>query len=276
MKHIFYLLSVILILFLSPCPGFSQEARFNPEGTWLGNLNVGAVNLRIVFNITIAPDGTISATMDSPDQGANGIPMGEVTLWNDSIKIDAPLVRGFYLGKSETPSKISGIWNQGGQKFDLNLEHQVEAFMLNRPQEPKPPFPYKAEDVTFENAEAGFTLGGTVTRPEGEGPYPAVILVSGSGQQNRNEELFGHKPFLYLADQLTRKGIAVLRYDDRGVGQSGGDPRGGTSADFAEDAKAALDWLVSMPYTDKNATGIIGHSEGGLIALILASENPDI
>jgi dipeptidyl aminopeptidase/acylaminoacyl peptidase len=163
-----------------------------------------------------------------------------------------------------------------GQTFKVDLKRQHETFVLNRPQEPLPPYPYMEEEVVFRNNDAGITLAGTITRPDGEGVYPAVILVSGSGQQNRDEEIFGHKPFRVLADYLTRRGVVVLRYDDRGVGGSGGDPSGATSADFATDALAAFSYLESMPYVNRKHTGVIGHSEGGLIALMLAAGNSDV
>ena len=227
----------------------NNNARFS--GSWLGSLNAGTVELRLIFNIEVR-DGALSATMDSPDQGARGIPMGEVTVTGDSLTIAAPLLNGVYRGVITTSSLITGVW---------------------RPQEPVPPFPYIETEILFENSEAGIKLAGTVTRPSETGRYAAVILVSGSGQQNRDEEVFGHKPFKVLADYLTRKGIVVLRYDDRGVGGSGGDPSGKTSADFATDAAAAFSYLESLPYVSKNMTGIIGHSEGGLIAQMLAAEN---
>ncbi len=150
----------------------------------------------------------------------------------------------------------------------------VEVAPLNRPQEPQPPFPYREKEVTFENPAAGITLAGTLTMPAEGSKFPAVVLLTGSGAQNRNEELFGHKPFLVLADHLTRRGIAVLRLDDRGVGSSEGTQTDATSADFATDAVAALDYLRTRPEIDHTATGLAGHSEGGLIAFIAAADNP--
>lgn len=245
-------------------------------GSWLGKLSVGAVQLRIVFNIEINEEGNYKATMDSPDQGAKDIPMGDVSFINDSLSILAPMLRGDYKGVMVNDTSLEGTWTQSGMSYDLDLTKQAGVFKLNRPQEPEPPYPYIEQDVSFFSLDGDFELGGTLTLPEGQGPFPAVILVSGSGSQNRNEEIFGHKPFKVLADHLTRNGIAVLRYDDRGVGGSGGNPISATSADFAEDARAAIIFLKYSMEIDKQKIGIIGHSEGGLIALILASEYDDI
>ncbi|MEN8228130.1 MAG: alpha/beta fold hydrolase [Bacteroidota bacterium] len=253
-----------------------QIANDQVSGSWLGSLNAGGVQLRLVFNILITEDAQLEATMDSPDQGAKDIPMGDVTLTDDSLRIEAPIIKGYYLGKVVSSTSIHGQWNQSGRSFELNLEKQKEAFMLNRPQEPTPPYPYAEETVSFDNHEEGFSLGGTFTIPEGEGPFPAVILVSGSGSQNRDEEIFGHKPFKLIADHLTRHGIAVLRYDDRGVASSGGSFAGSTSEDNAGDARSAIDFLLKRKEVDASKVGIIGHSEGGMISLILASEYDDI
>lgn len=176
---------------------------------------------------------------------------------------------------NETAQSISGKWNQGGQSFDLEFSRSDSVITINRPQEPKPPFPYIEEDVVFENKNANITLAGTLTYPK-EGKLSVVILVSGSGPQNRNEELLGHKPFLVIADFLTRNGIAVLRYDDRGVGKSTGDFSSATTLDFVGDALSAVDFLKSKDQINKNLIGIIGHSEGGLIAPLAAVQSDDV
>jgi fermentation-respiration switch protein FrsA (DUF1100 family) len=160
--------------------------------------------------------------------------------------------------------------------FPLILTGHGKRTILNRPQEPKPPFPYLSEEVIFPGHEAGVELAGTLTMPEATGPFPAVILITGSGPQNRDEELLGHKPFLVLADYLTRQGIAVLRYDDRGTAKSTGEFKTATSLDFATDASAALDYLKDRGEIDSTRIGFIGHSEGGLIAPMVASVRPDV
>jgi uncharacterized protein len=245
-------------------------------GSWLGKIPAGGISLRVIFNITMAGKDSLTVTLDSPDQGAKNIKIGPVSLNGNDITIKAPLLLGEYKGTVTNDTLIKGTWTQNGTVTPLDLTKLKSAFSLNRPQEPKPPFPYLSEDVTFKNEKAGINLAGTLTLPKGDGPFPAVILITGSGSQNRNEELFGHKPFLVIADYLTRKGIAVLRYDDRGVGKSQGTPLNATSADFSTDAEAAFLYLRTRKEIDPNSIGLAGHSEGGLIAPIVASNNSDV
>lgn len=273
--------TVLLLLILSVLPGKNQiqaQNKFDHNsvtGSWLGKLEVSAISLRIVFNLSVIEKDSLVATMDSPDQGVKDIKLGQVILDNDSIKISAPLLLGEYTGTIKNDTLIEGTWTQRGNTLPLNLTKLRKAFMLNRPQEPKPPFPYAIEDVKFTNDKAGIELAGTLTIPGGEGPFPAVILITGSGAQNRNEELLGHKPFWVIADYLSRNGIAVLRYDDRGVGQSQGTPVNATSADFADDAEAALLYLIKRKEIRPGSVGFAGHSEGGLIASIVGSKNSE-
>ena len=268
-----FVLSFILAICSLQVDG--QPGKEHMEGSWQGVLNVGSMELRLAFNLSLNEDQTWKATMDSPDQGQTGIPLGEVKFTDDSIRIEAPGLLGFYSGRIVSPSTLEGEWTQAGRVFKLDLEKQVEAFKLNRPQEPHPPYPYQEEEVRFENTREGFTLAGTLTIPEGDGPFPAAILITGSGSQNRDEEIFGHKPFKVIADYLTRNGIAVLRYDDRGVNASEGTAAGATSADLAEDARSAMDFLLTRSEINPLKIGIIGHSEGALIAFILASSHKD-
>lgn len=266
----------LIFLFMITGQIFGQVSDDQLAGSWMGALEVGSSRLRLVFNISITDDASFIATLDSPDQGAKDIPLGDVIRSGDSLRIEAPLIAGYFVGKISSDTTMEGQWNQAGRSFDLNLKKHTGEFVLNRPQEPQPPFPYREEEVSFENSEQGFLLAGTLTLPEGRGPFPAVILVSGSGSQNRDEEIFGHKPFKLIADQLTRNGIAVLRYDDRGVGSSGGSIFGSTTADNALDALSAIKYLYSRDDINRAKTGIIGHSEGGMIAFMLASEHRDV
>jgi len=245
-------------------------------GSWLGSINTGAIELRIIFNLSIVEKDSLVATLDSPDQGAKGIKLGPVTFTSETIKISAGALLAEYNGKIKNDTLIDGKWTKAGSSFDCNLTKLKTVFTINRPQEPKPPFPYTAEDVTFTNEKYNITLAGTLTIPVGTGPFPAVIMITGSGAQNRNEEIMGHKPFLVIADYLTRKGIAVLRYDDRGVGKSQGNYLNATSADFATDAEAAFNYLKSRSMINPQLIGFIGHSEGGLIAPIVAAGNKEI
>lgn len=240
-------------------------------GSWLGKLKVQGFELRLIFNLSENESGTLMATMDSPDQGAKGISMGDVSFDGENLKINAPAIRGYYLGEMQGVDSLKGTWHQNGQSFELALKKQAKAFTFNRPQEPKAPFPYLVEEVKFKNENAGHTLAGTLTLPKGEGEFPAVILISGSGAQNRNEEIFGHKPFMVIADYFAKQGIAVLRYDDQGVGQSGGSQLGTTTYNYSFDAEAALKFLRMDERINSKAIGFAGHSEGGLIASMVSS-----
>jgi fermentation-respiration switch protein FrsA (DUF1100 family) len=249
-------------------------------GDWLGTLAVGGLELRIVFHFTQGNDGALHGTMDSPDQGAEGIPLGRIEGEGMKIRVEVPAVGGVYEGVVDADGgRIDGTWSQGGQSFPLTLAPVREGEAIEkpkRPQEPERPLPYREEEVRFRNEDAGITLAGTLTLPEGEGPFPAAVLISGSGPQNRDEALLGHRPFLVLSDHLTRHGIAVLRFDDRGTGESEGDFGSATTADFATDVAAALDFLEAREDIDTGAVGLIGHSEGGLIAPMVAVERPDV
>lgn len=268
-------LQVVLIVVLFFTNVFSQEKDLT--GSWFGKLKLpSGVTLTVVFNLQI-DNGKYLATLDSPDQGAKGIPCGEVKVEGDSVSIDVPLVVGSYSGIiNRQTGEITGIWSQSGSSFELNLQYTKEYAGPKRPQEPKPPFPYNSEDVKFSNNKDNIVLAGTITYPKEKGEYPAVILISGSGAQNRDEEIFNHKPFLIISDFLTRNNFVVLRFDDRGVGESEGDHTKATTFDFAEDVKAAVNFLKSRDEVDKKKIGLIGHSEGAMIASIVASESDDI
>ncbi|HEX6940993.1 MAG TPA: alpha/beta hydrolase [Longimicrobiales bacterium] len=244
-------------------------------GDWMGTLEVPGGRLRIVFHITAGADG-LAATLDSPDQGAYGIATGAVVLDGDSLTIAVPAIMGRYAGVLRGDT-IAGTWSQGPASLPLALARADGAATgPNRPQHPEPPYPYDAIDVSFANEEAGITLAGTLTRPKGDGPFPAVVLISGSGPQDRDETIFAHKPFLVLADYLTRRGIAVLRYDDRGIGGSTGDFAAATTADFASDARAAVRFLRARDDIDAERIGLLGHSEGGVVAPIAANGSDDV
>ena len=275
MKRIVFFL-LISGLITGYCYSQDQTKKKSLAGSWLGRIEVSSIALRIVFNLSLNEQDSIVATLDSPDQGAKGIKIGPVTLDGSEISIKAPLLMAEYNGTIKNDTLIEGKFNQAGQSLPLNLVKQKRAFTLNRPQEPRPPFPYISEEVNFINEKAGIKMAGTLTIPEGEGPFPAVILITGSGSQNRNEELMGHKPFWVIADHLSRNGIAVLRYDDRGVGQSQGTPLNATSADFADDVAGAFSFLRTRNEIDHQRIGLAGHSEGGFIAPIVASKNPAV
>ncbi|MBD8984814.1 MAG: alpha/beta fold hydrolase, partial [Bacteroides cellulosilyticus] len=190
------------------------------------------------------------------------------------LTIQIPNIHASYKGKLGADNKIYGNFTQGIQ-LKLDLE-KGESAKINRPQEPQPPFLYKVEDITIENPQAGITLAGTLTLPEQGSKFPAVVLVTGSGPQNRDEEIMGHKPFLVIADYLTRNGIAVLRCDDRGVGESKGVYASATNEDFTSDAEAAFQYLKSRKEINSKQIGVIGHSCGGTVAFMLAARNKEV
>jgi len=274
-----FLVAVLCCLGWAPPAGAAAGEAKAPslEGAWLGTLKVPGMDLRVVFNITAKADGALSGTLDSPDQGATGIALSRVSRENGRVTIEVSAVHGRYEGTlSADGAEVSGKWTQGGIALDLPLKRVKEAPKLQRPQEPKRPYPYRDEEVTYPNTRDGITLAGTLTMPGAGAPFPAVILISGSGQQDRDESVFGHRPFLVLADYLTRRGIAVLRVDDRGVGGSQGDAAQATSADFARDVLAGVAYLKTRQEIDPTRIGLIGHSEGGLIAPLVATQARDV
>ncbi len=247
------------------------------EGIWQGTLKVSGMELRIVFTISRNPDGTLAATYDVPEQNVTGAPVDEITFANREMCLEIIPNDGVYKGKlTEDGEKIDGQWTQSGMALPLVLERTQTKLEIRRPQEPKEPFPYRIEEVVFKNIEAGIRLAGTLTLPSSEGIFPAVLLLSGSGPQDRNETVFGHRPFLVLADYLTRRGLAVLRVDDRGVGGSTGNFDEATAVDYAADAMAGVTYLKSRKEINRELVGVVGHSEGGMIASMMAAQSPDI
>ena len=254
-----------------------DTSEISIEGIWQGKLKVPGTELSIVFKISQNPEGTLTATLDSPDQGVTGIPVEEVIFKDNTLHLEVKSVGGVYEGKvSEDFLVIEGEWKQSGGVFPLTVKRVDKAIEILRPQVPKKPYPYTEEEVAYENKEAGITLAGTLTLPPGKGPSPAVLLISGSGPQDRNETIYNHHPFLVLADYLTRQGIAVLRVDDRGVGESTGDFSQATSVDFASDVLAGIEYLKTRKEINPEQIGLIGHSEGGLIAPMVAVKSPDV
>lgn len=244
-------------------------------GQWHGVLNVQGIQLRLVFNIAQDENG-LTATMDSPDQGAKGIPVSQVTFDNNELRLAIKNAGISYIGQLKQ-AQIVGTFKQNGLSLPLQLSQKpAEKKPLIRPQEPSKPYPYHTETVSFPNPKAGISLSGTLALPKKTGNFPAVILISGSGPQNRDEEILGHKPFLIISDHLVRNGMAVLRYDDRGVGESSGDFKTATTTDFATDTQSAFDYLASRAEINPKKIGLIGHSEGGIIASMVAAQSTDV
>lgn len=262
------LLTSLLTVVLS-CALMAQDIT----GDWDGVLSVQNIKLRLVFHIT-ATDNGLAATMDSPDQGAYALPMTSATYVDGLLTLTLNSANINYTGRLDENGVIKGEFKQGGQPIPMDLTRTITPIEKKvRPQDPVAPFPYKVEEVFFENPAAGIKLAGTLTVPEGKGKFPAIILISGSGPQNRDEELMDHRPFAVLADFFTRNGIAVLRYDDRGSYASQGDFQSATSVDFATDAAAAVAYLKTRKEINNKKIGLAGHSEGGLIAPLVAVDH---
>ncbi|WP_303312362.1 alpha/beta hydrolase [Hymenobacter sp. BT730] len=282
MRSIFF---ACLLLWLSLSSAFGQRTA-GLAGQWAGTLklpNGGALPLLIAMQET---SGRRSATLDVPSQGAQGIVVDQVTVRADSVLLLIKTIKAQYAGRlSADGRQLQGFWRQNGARLPLTLVRSSVAAPApapntssratakqNRPQEPVPPFPYREEEVKFTNRAGGVTLGGTLTVPPGAGPFPAVVLLSGSGAQDRDETVFGHRPFRVMADYLARRGIAVLRFDDRGVGQSTGNAKTATAGDYTTDAQAALAFLRTRREINSKELGLIGHSEGGTAAIAAAGQ----
>ena len=253
-------------LLLSWAGAFAQKPI---EGDWMGKLNLGPQSLTIVLHVNCNAQGKVECTLDSPDQGVKGIAVETDYCSSDSISVSLASLALSYQGKLKG-DEIVGTFIQG-QSFPLILKRGEEK--LNRPQNPVTPYPYKTEEVAFKNVADGATLVGILSYPVGykKGKTPVVLMVTGSGQENRDEEIFDHKPFLVIADYLARHGVATLRYDDRGFGKStGGDVEHATTLDFMRDAASGVDFLRTSKQFGK--VGILGHSEGGSIAFMLGAK----
>ena len=261
------LLLILTVLISTPCLGQ------NLEGSWKGIIEIQGTKLNLVFNFKES-GGNWSATMDSPDQGGFGIPMDEVTINQNKVLVKSKALQLTYEG-TITKDCIEGIFQQSFLQVPLNLKSDTSE-ASQRPQEPQPPFPYQIENISFPSLDKSITLSGTLTLPDDLKKHPAVVLIAGSGPANRDEEIFGHKPFAVIADYLTRQGLAVLRYDKRGIGESTGSLREATTLNLAEDVEASIQFLRNHPNIQSNNIGLIGHSEGGIIAPMVASRDQAI
>lgn len=247
-------------------------------GVWNGTLEMAGLRLRL--NVKDAANGKLTATLDSLDQNANGIPVDSIALEARAVKFEIKVIGAKYEGTlSVDNQEIVGTFTQGGAALPLTFKRTDKPSVINRPQNPQPPFPYDAEEVSYKNVKDDITLGGTLTLPRDANKakrFPAVLLITGSGAQDRDESLMNHKPFLVLADYLTRRGIAVLRVDDRGVGKTTGDFSKATSEDFARDALAGVEFLKTHTRVDAQKIGLVGHSEGGMIAPMVSVQSKDV
>ena len=247
------------------------------EGVWQGVVETSGLRFRVQLHVTHDDKKELLAALDSIDQGVRGLPATHVSQKGADFHFEIPAVSGSYDGTlNEAKDLITGTWTQSDAEQKLDLKRSEQVFELRRPQNPVKPYPYLEQEVTFPNAKAGVSLAGTLTIPPGSGTFSAVVLICGSGPHDRDESLAGHRPFLVLADFLTRKGFAVLRYDKRGNGKSTGNYAEATSEDFASDVSAAIAYLKTRKEIDGMKIGLIGHSEGGMLAPMVAAHSNEV
>ncbi|MGB0165631.1 MAG: alpha/beta hydrolase family protein [Luteibaculum sp.] len=263
MKAIRFLIALVISL---PSIVFAQDI----VGDWEGNLMVQGQKLPLVIHIK-KNGQAYSTTLDSPMQGAKGIPVSSTSYVEGKLQLDMASMGAKYTG-NYVQDRIEGIFEQAGMKFPLTFERQLEEVIIERPQTPKPPFPYSVKEVVFSSKEEGIKLAGTLNIPDDCDGCPAVILISGSGPQNRNSEIFNHQPFWVLADHLAKSKIAVLRFDDRGVGSSQGNFQKAVTQNFANDVRGAISFLKTQAKVDSNKVGLLGHSEGSTVAAMVAAD----
>jgi pimeloyl-ACP methyl ester carboxylesterase len=267
----------LLLTLLITATGVAAMAQ-DISGTWQGTADVGGQKLKAVFHIT-KENGQFKVSFDSPDQGGFGIKCDGLTMLADSVHIKMSVIGGGYNGKWNGGNEIAGAISQSGRDFILPLQRVAEeknAASKPKPQTPQPPFGYTSEEVSYENTLQNVHLAGTLTKPSKGTKFPVVLLITGSGAQDRDESIGMHKPFALIADYLTKQGIAVLRVDDRGVGGSTGNFRASSSADFATDVIAGINYLKTRNDIDAAKIGLLGHSEGGLIAPYVAARNKNV
>ncbi len=255
----------------------AKDAIFPVEGVWQSALETHGMRLRLQLHVSHDTDKQLVAALDSLDQGVSGLPANNVSLKEAAFHFEVPAVAGVFEGKFDaTKNALKGNWSQTGADKVLEFKRSDEPLAVRRPQNPIEPFPYREQSVSFSNSAAKVDLAGTLTLPRGSGPFPSVILIAGSGPHDRDEALAGHRPFLIIADALTRRGIAVLRYDKRGIGGSTGSVDNSTMLDFAGDTQAAINYLKSRKEIDVKKIGLLGHSEGAMIAPYVANRSQDV
>jgi pimeloyl-ACP methyl ester carboxylesterase len=249
--------------------------------TWQGTMKAAGRSFEFQFRILETKDKKRQVELDSFSESIGGLHV-DSKFTDDGVTFEIPLTKATFEAKyNEDKTQLKGHWLQSGQKIPLTIKKVPLANTRSvkppkRPQNPKKPLSYNSEDVEFENTDAKITLSGTLTTPREKGPHAAVVLITGSGPQDRDESLLEHKPFLVLADHLTKAGIAVLRYDERGMGESTGSFSGATSEDLSRDVEAAINYLTTRPEIDASQIGLVGHSEGGYVAPMIAARRDDI
>jgi pimeloyl-ACP methyl ester carboxylesterase len=269
-------ISFLFLSFILCDSGFSQATFSN----WTGILNAGGQKIELRLHLVQNPDKTYSSNWDVPAQKAMGITSSKTQLENNQLSIEIKMIGASYTGKINTEGNaIEGSWGQSGMSFPLNMEPLKEgqaATIIAKPQTPKPPFNYASEDIVYKGVQTQLNYGATLTYPKDNAKHSLVILITGSGRQDRDETIFDHKPFAVIADYLTKKGFAVLRVDDRGAGKSTGDFSKSTTADFALDVEEHIRYAKTLAMIDTTKICLLGHSEGGLIAPMVAARNKSV
>jgi pimeloyl-ACP methyl ester carboxylesterase len=268
-------LSIVLLVFIA-LNTFAQ----NPIQNWSGILNAGGQKIELRLHLIQNADKSYTSNWDVPAQKAKGITSSKTTVENGQLSIEVKMIGASYSGTiNAAGDKIEGTWGQSGMIFPLNMEPLKEdaaVAVIMKPQTPKPPFAYTSQDLVYHGENTNLDYGATITYPNDNKKHSLVILITGSGKQDRDETIFDHKPFAVIADYLTKKGFAVLRVDDRGAGKSTGDFSKSTSADFALDVEEHIRYAKSLSMVDTNKIGLLGHSEGGLIAPMVAARNKSV
>lgn len=262
-------LFTIIAFFILSINSFAQDI----SGNWIGILKIQGTELDFGFDLT-KNGNNYKTIMNVPKQGLINTEVDTTTFVDSTLTISHPILKMEYTGRLNKLNEIIGKITLAGNPFPMNIKKGK--IVINRPQEPKAPFNYYSENVTFINKKDKITLSGTLTLPEQKGNFPVVIIISGSGAQNRDGEMLGHKPYLVIADFLTKNGIGVLRFDERGVGESTGDFENATIKDFSSDINSAINYLKNRDEINPSKIGLIGHSIGGIVAPKVASENNDV
>lgn len=269
-------LAALILIITSALATAAQAPAPNVEGTWLATLDVSGAKFRLALKVKKSGD-SYAAKLDSLDQGINDLSIDSIVLNGNKLSFSSAGLGVNYEGTMNAAvDEITGTFKQRTVELPLVFKRITEVPKLNRPQEPKQPYPYSQEEVSYRNQKDNIKIAGTLTVPRGGGPYPVVLLITGSGSQDRNETIAGHRPFLVLADHLTRNGIAVLRVDDRGVGGTDLGSLSATSENFVEDVLAGVNFLKQRKELDPKMIGLIGHSEGGMIAPMVAARSNDV
>jgi pimeloyl-ACP methyl ester carboxylesterase len=271
-------LKVLLVSFFSFTSVYIHAQKINEH--WSGILNAGGQKIELRLNLIQNADKTYTSNWEVPVQKAKGITSSKTTFENGQLSIEIKMIGASYSGAlNAAGDKIEGSWGQSGMSFPLNMEPLIADAVVTvvmKPQTPKPPFSYTSQDVLYHGINTNLDYGATITYPNDHIKHPLVVLITGSGKQDRDETIFDHKPFAVIADYLTKKGFAVLRVDDRGAGKSTGEFSKSTSADFALDVEEHIIYAKTLAMVDTNKIGLLGHSEGGLIAPMVAARNKSV